>query len=73
MNPLDLFLCASTSCIWSILKHPECLPALLSPLAERTCFSQPPRGAHLVVQCGLREDLAALAAGLRWGIAEVEL
>jgi hypothetical protein len=31
------------------------------------------RGAHLVVQCGLREDLAALAAGLRWGIAEVEL
>jgi hypothetical protein len=40
LEPLDLFLCTFTPRIWSILEHPECMPALLNPLAERTCFSQ---------------------------------
>ena len=40
LNPLGLFLRTSTPRIWGTLEHPECLPTGLSPLAERTCFSQ---------------------------------
>jgi hypothetical protein len=41
LNPLGLFLwlCTSILCM-CYMEYSECLPTLLNPLAERTCFSQ---------------------------------
>jgi hypothetical protein len=64
LNPLGLFLCTSTPCMWSTLECPERLLTLLDPLAERTCFSQAQRPAAQPAPAG-RVRQRAVPGGLR--------